>query len=33
VPLAGPGGEPLMLEDVFASSRAAALAAVVRGER
>jgi 4-alpha-glucanotransferase len=33
VPLAGPAGEPLMLEDVFASSRAAALAAVVRGER
>jgi 4-alpha-glucanotransferase len=33
VPLAGPGGEPLMLEDVFASPRAAALAAVVRGER
>ena len=31
VPLAGPAGEPMMLEDVFRSSRATALAAVVRG--
>jgi 4-alpha-glucanotransferase len=30
VPLAGPAGEPLLLEDVFRSSRAAALADVVR---
>ena len=33
VPLAGPEGEPLRLEDVFGSSRAAALADVVRGRR
>jgi 4-alpha-glucanotransferase len=32
VPLAGPAGEPMMLEDVLRSSRAVALAAVVRGE-
>ncbi len=31
VPLAGPAGEPMMLEDVLRSSRAVALAAVVRG--
>jgi 4-alpha-glucanotransferase len=30
VPLAGPAGEPLLLEDIFRSSRATALAAVVR---
>ena len=30
VPLAGPDGKLMMLEDVFASSRAAELAAVVR---
>ncbi len=32
VPLSGPAGEPMMLEDVLRSSRAAALAAVVRGQ-
>jgi 4-alpha-glucanotransferase len=32
VPLAGPAGEPMRLEDVLRSSRAVALAAVVRGE-
>ncbi len=31
VPLAGPDGAPMSLEDVFGSERAAALAAVVRG--
>ena len=31
VPLAGPDGHPMSLEDVFTSERAAALAAVVRG--
>jgi 4-alpha-glucanotransferase len=31
VPLGGPDGKPLYLEDVFASERAAALAQVVRG--
>jgi 4-alpha-glucanotransferase len=32
VPLAGPAGEPMRLEDVLRSSRAAALSAVVRGQ-
>jgi 4-alpha-glucanotransferase len=31
VPLAGPAGEPMMLEDVLRSSRASSLAAAVRG--
>jgi 4-alpha-glucanotransferase len=31
VPLAGPDGKPMLLEDVFASERAARLAAVLRG--
>ena len=31
VPLSGPDGEALLLEDVMASRRVAALAAVVRG--
>ncbi len=31
VPLAGPAGEPMLLEDVFRSSRATSLADVVRG--
>ncbi|MEO5834905.1 MAG: 4-alpha-glucanotransferase [Nakamurella sp.] len=31
VPLAGPDGTPMSLEDVFTSERAAALAAIVRG--
>ncbi|MFL6130485.1 MAG: 4-alpha-glucanotransferase, partial [Mycobacteriales bacterium] len=31
VPLAGPDGKPMLLEDVFASDRAARLAAVLRG--
>jgi hypothetical protein len=30
VPLSGPDGTPLMLEDVFTSDRAAALAEVMR---
>jgi 4-alpha-glucanotransferase len=33
VPLAGPDGVPMPLEEVFASHRAAALAEVVRGDR
>jgi 4-alpha-glucanotransferase len=32
VPLTGPDGAPMLLEDVFASERAARLAAVLRGE-
>jgi 4-alpha-glucanotransferase len=32
VPLTGPDGAPLLLEDVFVSERAARLAAVLRGE-
>ncbi len=32
VPLAGPAGEPMMLEDVLRSSRARSLATVVRGD-
>ncbi len=31
VPLTGPDGEPLLLEDVFSSERAAALAEIMRG--
>jgi 4-alpha-glucanotransferase len=32
VPLAGPDGRPLLLEEVVTSERAARLAAVLRGE-